>query len=195
MAGRLATAADLGDIELMESVRADDPDAFSALYDRFGSRAYRVAFSIARDRTRAEDIVQEAFLSIWRSRARYQPQRGAVVTWIMSTVRNRAIDAVRLNGRHDDRRAGGEHTREGMQAAREVEDTAIERDQAARLRRVLARLPKEQRDVICLAYFGELSASEIADELSIPVGTVKGRMRLGLNKLRAEHTPEPFSGS
>ena len=109
MAGRLAAAPDLGDVELMQRVQADDPGAFGALYDRFGSRAYRVALAIARDKTRAEDIVQEALLSVWRSRAQYQPRRGAVVTWIMGTVRNRAIDSGRRHGRHDNRRADVEN--------------------------------------------------------------------------------------
>lgn len=180
----LAPAVELGDVELMVRVQADDPDAFGALYDRFGTRAYRVAYAISRDGTRAEDIVQEAFLSVWRSRAAYQPQRGTVTGWVMGTVRNRAIDSFRRNGPHDSRRAGEDHIDERLQAPGSLEETTGERDQAARLRGVLGQLPAAQREVIALAYFGELSTTEIASELSLPLGTIKGRMRLGLQKLR-----------
>ena len=184
-------SADEHDAALMRRVQADDQAAFGALYDRFGTKAYRVAFSVARDRPRAEDIVQEAFLSVWRSRAGYRPELGTVVGWIMHTVRNRAIDSLRRNGRHDDRRApgGDQEIDDRLIAPGSVEDTVGERDQAARLRRTLARLPAAQRDVIALAYFGELSTSEIARQLSLPLGTVKGRMRLGLDKLRADGPP------
>lgn len=178
--------AELGDEDLMERVQADDADAFAVLFDRLGARAYRVAFVLAHERTRAEDIVQEAFLSVWRNRAAYDPQRGAVGAWTTGIVRNRAIDSARRNGRHDRRRADEEGLDTGRQAPGGVEVTVGERDEAARLRGVLARLPEAQRDVIALAYFGELSTTEIASELSLPLGTVKGRIRLGLEKLRAE---------
>ena len=101
----------------------------------------------------------------------------------MGVVRNRAIDAHRRHSRHDTRRADEQYA--DAQAARGSLDESVgERDDAARLRAALARLPDAQRDVITLAYFGELSATEIASELSLPLGTVKGRMRLGLDKLR-----------
>ncbi len=189
MAARSGAPAELGDMELMQRVQTDDPLAFGALFDRFASRAYRVAFAIVRDKTRAEDIVQEGFLSVWRGRAQYQPQRGPVVSWIMGTVRSRAVDSGRRHGRHDDRRTGLENVDRQLPAHDDVPATVIERDRAAELRSVLARLPDEQRDVITLAYFGELSATEIADAMSLPVGTVKGRMRLGLQKLRADLDP------
>lgn len=104
--------------------RPTTPDAFGALYDRFGTRAYRVAYAISRDGTRAEDIVQEAFLSVWRSRAAYQPQRGPVTGWVMGTVRNRAIDSFRRNGPHDSRRAGEDHIDERLQAPGSLEETS-----------------------------------------------------------------------
>jgi len=177
---------ELSDAELMLRVQADDPEAFGALYDRFGARAYRVAFALARDPTRAEDIVQDAFLSIWRGRAMYQPQRGALVAWILGVVRNRALDALRRNGRHDTRRADEEQIDQQLQSVGSAQDRLGEREEAAELRGVLARLPAAQREVIALAYFGELSTSEIASELSLPLGTVKGRIRLGLQKLRGD---------
>jgi RNA polymerase sigma-70 factor, ECF subfamily len=186
----LTPASGVGDAELMERVQADDPDAFGALFDRFKVRAYRVAYAIAHDSARAEDIVQDAFLSIWRKRASYQPKRGSVTGWLMGVVRNRAIDFTRNNGRHDRRRADEEQIDQRLQtAALSIEQTTTERDEAARLRDVLRQLPAAQREVIALAYFGELTNTEIATELSLPLGTVKGRMRLGMEKLRAGPRP------
>jgi len=178
--------ADLDDAALMLRVQADDAEAFCAFYDRFGLRAYRLARSIARDDARAEDALQEAFLSIWRSRASFCPEQGTVISWVMGTVRNRSLDSVRRHHRHDSRRAEEEGIEDRLRARSDTAGTAVERDQAAQLRGVLSRLPDAQREVIALAYFGELSSTEIATELSLPLGTVKGRMRLGLQKLRAE---------
>ncbi len=102
----------------------------------------------------------------------------------MGTVRNRAIDSFRRNAPHDSRRAAEDHIDERLQAPGSLEETTGERDQAARLRGVLAQLPVAQREVIALAYFGELSTTELARELALLLGTIKGRMRLGLEKLR-----------
>lgn len=180
----VSSAAGAADAALMLRVQADDDDAFNALYDRFALRAYGVAFAIARDIPLAQDIVQEAFLSLWRSRARYRPEDGAVASWLLGIVRNRAIDGLRRQGRHDSRRAG-EYDVEGRVAATDdVPGTIGDRDQAARLRTALHRLPAAQREVIALAYYGELTHTEIASRLGLPEGTVKGRMRLGLGKLR-----------
>ena len=182
----------LDDALLMRRVQIDDAEAFGALYDRFAGRAYGLALNIAHNDARAQDVVQDAFLSVWRSRASYRPERGTVNSWILGTVRNRALDSLRRNGRHDTRRAPGEGIAEQLQALGDLEHTIAERDQASRLRALLATLPDAQRDVITLAYFGEMSTSEIARELSVPHGTVKGRMRLGLTRLRTtlpEHPP------
>ena len=190
-------AVDLDDAELMLRVQADDQDAFGALFDRFATRALGVAYAVAGDRTRAEDTVQEAFLSIWRSRATFRPELGSVSSWVMGIVRHRALDSARSNGRHDSRRADDERIEEHFQAPGNVEQAAGERDEATRLRDTLTRLPAAQREVIALAYYGELSTTEIATHLSLPLGTIKGRMRLGLEKLRFEpsETPEgPSAG-
>ncbi len=186
----LTPSAGVGDRELMARVQADDPDAFEALFDRFALKAYRVAYLIAREPSRTEDVIQDAFLAIWRTRAAYRPERGAVGAWILTVVRNRAIDSMRRNVRHDRRRAEEERVAEGLTPSRSVAEQVAERDEASRLRAVLSRLPEAQREVIALAYFGELSSTEIADELSLPLGTIKGRMRLGLDKLRSDITPE-----
>lgn len=186
MSGASVAAAALSDEELMRRVQADDLDAFSALYDRFARRVYSVVHAVARDHARAEDAHQEAFLSIWRSRANFDAGKGSVSAWMLGTARNRAIDSYRHHRRHDERRASDDWAREHAPAPGDVEHGVTERDQAARLRDALSRLPEAQRHVIALAYFGELSATEIADRLSVPLGTVKGRMRLGLEKLRCE---------
>ena len=175
--------ADLDDAQLMARVQAGDGEAFGALYDRFGTRALGVARMIGRA-SHAEDIVQEAFLSVWRNRAAFRPDRGTALAWVMGIVRNRAIDSLRRQGRHDDRRADADGMEERLRAPGNLETDLAERDQAAQLRKSLARLPEAQRDVIALAYFGELSTSEVAAQMLLPLGTVKGRMRLGLEKLR-----------
>jgi len=176
------------DVQLMARIQHGDPDAFRVLYDRFGARAYRVAFAIARDASRAEDVVQEAFLSTWRHCALYRPERGSPQAWVLGIVRNRALDALRHHGRHDSRRVGAEQLDDRVWDAPSVEHLVARLDEAERLRHVLAQLPDPQREVIALAYYGQLSAAEIAGALALPLGTVKGRMRLGLMKLRAQGT-------
>lgn len=172
------------DRELMAEVSAGSVEAFGRLYDRFCNRAYGVAYSVCRDEGRAQDAVQEAFLSLWKSRASYNPQRGTVAAWLLAVVRYRAIDLVRRDG---DRAArwGTDDRLDKRPAPDDVDATVAERDTADRLRASLARLPDAQREVITLAYYGQLSHTEIASQLRLPPGTVKGRTRLGLQKLRA----------
>jgi RNA polymerase sigma-70 factor, ECF subfamily len=174
------------DVALMQRIQSGDGDAFTALYDRHAGRAYTVAYAITRDTPLAEDVVQEAFLSLWRSRDHFSAQRGAVAPWVMAIVRNRALDQLRRQGRHDSRRAGSPDLDRELPAVDDVEGSVSEGDRASRLRGALDRLPAAQRDVIVLAYYGELSHTEIAAHLGLPDGTVKGRMRLGLQKLRSE---------
>jgi RNA polymerase sigma-70 factor (ECF subfamily) len=134
---------------------------------------------------RAGDAVQEAFLSTWRNSAAYQADRGEVHTWVLGIVRNRSIDALRRHRRDDGWRADG-GSAEGLAARDDVQADAVAHDDARHLRDLLTNLPAAQREVIALAYFGQLTHTEIAAHLSLPVGTVKGRMRLGLVKLRGQ---------
>ena len=183
----LAETARLSDEDLMAVVDRKDPVAFEALYDRHGGAAYSLAYRIVGDRTLAEDTTQEAFLSIWRSKARYDRARGSVRSWVLSVVRNRAIDALRRGGAgapkldHDD-----DAVLEGREAPERTDVEAIRRETSDELRQALDALPEEQSKVIKLAYFGGFSHSEIAAMINQPLGTVKGRMRLGLEKIRAE---------
>ena len=176
----------LADEELMELVRGGDPAAFEALYDRHGSAAFSLAYRIAGNRTLAEDITQEAFLSIWRSRLRYEPERGSVRSWLLGVVHHRGIDALRRNFVHDRRRADVERLEELKEAPDRTDVEALRRDEARSVRAALATLPEQQVQVIQLAYFGGYTHTQIAEMLDMPVGTVKGRMRLGLDKLRRE---------
>jgi len=161
--------------------------AFEVLYDRHGGAAYSLAYRIVGDRLAAEDVTQEAFLSIWRSNARFDRARGSVRSWVLSVVRNRAIDALRRGAGnapkldHDD-----ESVIEAEPAEERTETEALRRETSRELQGALRELPDDQSQVIRLAYFGGFSHSEIAEMLGMPLGTVKGRMRLGLEKIRVQ---------
>jgi RNA polymerase sigma-70 factor (ECF subfamily) len=174
----------LADEDVMALVQTGDPRAFEQLYDRHGGAAFSLAYRMVPSRVTAEDITQEAFLSIWRSRLRYQPERGSVRTWVLGIVHHRAIDALRRNLVHDKRRASAEGLEETHEAKERTDVEVARRVEAETVRGALGVLPDEQRKVIELAYFGGFTHSEIAGMLDQPIGTVKGRMRLGLEKLR-----------
>jgi RNA polymerase sigma-70 factor (ECF subfamily) len=176
----------LADEDLMTLVDRKDPDAFEAFYDRHGAAAYSLAQRIVGDPGLAEDVTQEAFLSIWRSRARFDPSRGSVRAWALGIVRNRAIDALRRSTRPAPKLdLDDDATLDSQPAAERTEAEAIRRETAGRLRQALGLLPREQSQVIELAYFGGFSHSEIAAMVGAPLGTIKGRMRLGLERIRA----------
>jgi RNA polymerase sigma-70 factor (ECF subfamily) len=132
----------------------------------------------------AEDVVQDAFLSLWRSGARYDRARGSVRSWVLGVVHNRAIDAFRRDVVRTGRDVSDEGAAERTPAPQSTEGEVQRRDEARQVRGALEDLPPDQRQVIELAYFGGFSHSQIATMLELPAGTVKGRMRLGLTKLR-----------
>jgi RNA polymerase sigma-70 factor (ECF subfamily) len=173
----------LADEEVMQLVQRGRPNAFELLYDRHGGAAFSLAYRMVGSRAAAEDVTQEAFLSIWRSRLRYEPARGSVRTWVLGIVHNRAIDALRRNVVQERRRADFEGVAEQREAPERTEVEAARRQEATSVRSAIGELPDEQSRVIELAYFGGFSHTEIAEMLGTPVGTVKGRMRLGLEKL------------
>ena len=174
----------LADEEVMQLVQQGNPSAFELLYDRHGGAAFSLAYRMVGNRAAAEDVAQEAFLSIWRSRLRYQPERGSVRTWVLGIVHHRGIDALRRSFVHDRRRAGMEGIEEKYEAAELTDVEAARHEEARSIRSALESLPEDQSRVIELAYFGGFSQSQIAEMLETPIGTVKGRMRLGLEKLR-----------
>jgi RNA polymerase sigma-70 factor, ECF subfamily len=174
----------LADEELMERVAGNDADAFEIVLERHADAAFSLAYRICGRRSLAEDIAQEAFLSVWRSGARYDRARGSVRTWTLGIVHNRAVDALRRSGVHERRRASDEGIEETIEAPERTDSQALDNAVSDEIRGALGELPAEQRRVIELAYFGGFTHLEIASMLDTPVGTVKGRMRLGLNKLR-----------
>ena len=170
----------------MTLVDGKDPDAFRVFYDRHGGAAYSLAHRIVGDPQIAEDVTQEAFLSIWRSKARFDPARGSVRAWALGIVRNRAIDALRRSARPAPKLdLDDEAVLDSQPAPQRTDTEAIRRETAGRLRGVLGLLPREQLQVVALAYFGGFSHTEIAEMVGVPLGTIKGRMRLGLEKVRA----------
>ncbi len=176
----------LGDEDLMEMVRDGDAGAFEVIFDRHSGPAFSLAYRMCGRRALAEDIVQEAFLSLWRTGARYDRTRGSVRSWVLSAVHNRAIDAFRREVSKDSRNVHDDGLAERVEAPERTDMEVERRDQARDVRGALETLPADQRKVIELAYFGGFSHTEIAELLSLPTGTVKGRMRLGLSKLRIE---------
>jgi len=177
---------DLADEEVMQLVQSGDPRAFELLYDRHGGAAFSLAYRMVGKRVTAEDITQEAFLSIWRSRLRYDQARGSVRTWVLGIVHNRAIDALRRYKVHDRRQEVLDGVEERHEAKERTDVEAARREEARNIRGALDTLPDEQRRTIELAYFGGFSHSQIAELLEEPIGTVKGRMRLGLDKMRRQ---------
>jgi RNA polymerase sigma-70 factor, ECF subfamily len=158
-------------------------DAFAALYDRHSRSAYSCARKLTGEKQAAEDLTQDAFIKVWRSADGYRPQRGSVRTWILSVVRNQGIDQLRA-------RASRRRTQEKVEASAprsEPSEAFAQVWHEARLGRVreaLDALPHFQQQVLELSHFSGLTHMEIAERLRLPLGTVKGRMRLGLEKLR-----------
>jgi RNA polymerase sigma-70 factor, ECF subfamily len=177
---------DLADEEVMPLVQAGDPRAFELLYDRHGGAAFSLAYRMVGRHALAEDVVQEAFLSIWRSRMRFDRTRGSVRTWVLGIVHNRGIDALRRSTVHDRRRETLDGVEERFEARERTDVEVARREEARNVRGALETLPAEQRRTIELAYFGGFTHSQIAELLDEPIGTVKGRMRLGLEKMRRE---------
>jgi RNA polymerase sigma-70 factor (ECF subfamily) len=168
----------------MDLVQEGEVRAFEVIFDRHAGPGYSLAYRMCGRRALAEDIVQEAFLSLWRSGSGYDRARGSVRSWVLSAVHNRAIDALRRGGSRESRNVRDEGIAERLPAP-EATDTEVERrDEARRVRSALDELPPDQRQVIELAYFGGFTHSQIAEMLELPPGTVKGRMRLGLTKMR-----------
>jgi RNA polymerase sigma-70 factor (ECF subfamily) len=168
----------------MQLVHDGEASAFDVIFDRHASASFSLAYRMCGRRTMAEDVVQEAFLSLWRSGTRYDRARGSVRSWVLGVVHNRAIDALRRGLVKDSRNVADEGIAEKLVEPELTEAVVERRDDAQRVRGALAELPADQRQVIELAYFGGFTHTQIAELLALPAGTVKGRMRLGLTKLR-----------
>lgn len=167
---------------LLRRMAAGDELALAALYDRWASRVHGVAFCILRDEDEAEDVVEETFWQAWRSAASYDWRRASFATWLLMIARSRALDRARRGRRRAERLAAADPAGASTDGpgTPEAEDPV----RHARLAAALAALPEEQREVVQLAFFGGLSHSEIATRLDRPLGTVKTRIRLAMQKLR-----------
>jgi len=170
----------------MPLVAASDAEAFEVILERHADAAFSLAYRMCGRRSLAEDVAQESFLALWRSGARYDRTRGSVRTWALGIVHNRAVDTLRRSGVRARRQASGDGVEESVEAPGRTDDQALDNAAADEIRTALGVLPADQRRVIELAYFGGFTHTEIASMLDTPIGTVKGRMRLGLQKLRAE---------
>ena len=175
---------ELADEDLMALVQGGDADAFEIVYDRHCNAAFSLAYRMCGRRASAEDVLQDAFLVLWRSGAQYDRARGSVRNWILRIVHNRAVDALRRGVVRERNMLHDESAVERVPGSEDIERTTIAHEQAHEVRDALEDLPAEQSRVIELAYFGGFTHTEIAAMLQTPEGTVKGRMRLGLAKLR-----------
>ncbi len=173
----------------MQLVASGNPRAFEVVYERHCTAVFSLAYRICGAQTAAEEIAQEAFLAIWRSGARYDRARGSVRTWLLGVVHNRAIDALRRTTVHQRHQTLDEHAAERLEAPERTDVEAARREEARSMRALLDGLPEEQRRVIELAYFGGFTHEQIAQMLDLPLGTVKGRMRLALEKMRSNIAP------
>jgi RNA polymerase sigma-70 factor (ECF subfamily) len=181
--------AGLRDDELMDRLGRRDLGAFEALYDRYGDLVYSVALRVVGDTYIAEDVTQDVFLRVWRRPEQFDLSRGKFVTWLMSVTRNRSIDERRSRGRrlrHETLPAVDEEENV-LPSGNDLDDPALATvlsDDRAAVRAAIEVLPPEQKLAIQLAYFGGLTQQEIANKLGQPLGTVKTRIRLGMQKMR-----------
>jgi RNA polymerase sigma factor (sigma-70 family) len=172
--------AHLPDEALPALVARGDEQALAALYDRFGRVAYGVAFRVLRDQALAQDAVQDAFLTAWRTAASFDPGRGKASTWLLTLVHRRAVDVVR----REDRRRAGPLDDAPVASGDATDETAEIREQRRAVQAALTQLAPEQREALELAYYGGLTQSELAERLGVPLGTVKSRMFAALSRLR-----------
>jgi RNA polymerase sigma-70 factor (ECF subfamily) len=182
--GAAGSDADRTDRAWMDRLAGGDLGALDRLYEQYGAMAFSIAYRITGDRSAAEDVVQDAFLGAWRNAGRYADVRGSVRTWLLSIVHHRAIDAIRRRRptvELPDSEGGLPDSLTLPDAWGEVE---LRLDRAA-VQVALTQISEVQREAIELAYFGGLTQTEIAERTGVPLGTVKGRLRLGLQGLRA----------
>jgi RNA polymerase sigma factor (sigma-70 family) len=177
---------ELNDEQLIAAICKGEESAIEALYERYYRYAYALAYRILREPGASEDIVQDAFLSVWRKASSYQAQNGSVQSWIQAIVRHRAIDKIRASAHRDYQwiplQVDNEQDPPSEQP--DVWEQAWQSEQHRIIHEVMEQIPSEQRMVIELAYFGGFTHAEISERLEIPLGTVKGRMRLGLQKMK-----------
>jgi RNA polymerase sigma-70 factor, ECF subfamily len=181
--------AHLSDEALVALAARSEHSALAELYDRYGRPAYGLALRVVRDESLAEDAVQEAFLTVWRTAARFVPEKGKASTWILTLVHRRAVDVVR----REQRRRADSLDQAPEPGGGGADEEAWLRLQRERVQAALKQLPDQQREALELAYYGGFTQSELAERLGQPIGTIKSRMFTGLTRLRellGDATPE-----
>ncbi len=168
------------ELDLLARIRTNDTSALGELYDLYGTRVYSLAVAILADDMGAQEVTQDTFMKIWQNPAAYRHEHGHFIGWILTITSRLAIDRLRY-----EQRRNGRSTSMDDDQFPELHDSSVDDEARWReLRHLMDDLPAEQRDVIVLAYYRGLSQSEIAEHLAVPLGTVKTRLRLGMEKLR-----------
>jgi RNA polymerase sigma-70 factor, ECF subfamily len=182
-AARAMTPSEPADAELLDAIARGDREAYAAIYRRYASILLGLLIRIFRDRSEAEDVLQEAFVQIWKRAGDFDERRGQALHWLATVARNRALD--RLSTLRSRERIAARQPLDPSpeESADPAEEASLAED-AREVRRALGEIPESQRRVLLLAYFEGLSQSEIAARLDAPLGTVKSHARLGLMKLR-----------
>jgi RNA polymerase sigma-70 factor (ECF subfamily) len=176
------------DASLLRAIQQGDQGAVGVLYERYGGVAYGLAYRITQESAAAEDVVQDAFVSLWKQAPRFDPERGQVRSWLLTIVHHRAIDVVRRRtGRGE--RALPEGPEEFVATRGRPEELAEWKLEAEAVREAVRQIPEEQRLTVQMAYFEGLTHVEIAERMGVPLGTVKSRLRIGLEKMRVYLRP------
>jgi len=183
--GRRPAAEPDPDVELVKAVAGGDRVALAALYDRYSPIMFALALRIVRERREAEDLLHDVFLEVWRTAKDYDPERGRVRTWLTIRMRSRALDLQK--SARVSRNVGDDSVIDRVASDSDIADSP----DRSRVRKALASLPVEQRQVLELGYFEGLSCSEIAERIGTPIGTVKSRVAAALGKLRQSLGPSP----
>jgi len=186
--GTARSDADRTDRAWMDRLAGGDLGALDLLYEQYGAMAFSIAYRITGDRSAAEDVVQDAFLGAWRNAGRYAGARGSVRTWLLSIVHHRAIDAIRRRRPTVELPDSEAILPDTLTLPDAWGDVELRLDREA-VQVALTRISDVQREAIELAYFGGLTQTEIAERTGVPLGTVKGRLRLGLQGMRAALLP------
>lgn len=167
---------------LLAAVARGDRSAFDAVYQRVAAPVYGLARRVVRDPAQAEEVAQEVLVTVWRTAARFDPERGSAMAWVMTLAHRRAVDRVRAEQAASDREVRA--FRDDPPPYDEVTETVEHRMQAERVRRCLGALTDLQRDALRLSYYQGYTYREVAKLLSVPLGTIKSRMRDGLIRMR-----------
>lgn len=168
---------------MLRSLQAGDHEALAVLYDRYSGIAYGLALRIAGDATAAEDVVQEAFVSIWKQAPRFDANRGQVRSWLLTIVHHRAVDVVRRRMSRPERALPDDASQIADHDAPPAAAAEMAMDARA-VREAVSRIPEDQRRTVEMAYFEGLTHVEIAERMGVPLGTVKSRLRIALEKMR-----------